>query len=68
MQISSTSPTSQLIAAQSASDQTSQQIQTAVAKKQLDAQRQAGAAVVQLISSAAQTQNASSSGGVDFYA
>ncbi len=67
MQINTSAATEELLASQAAMSQTTQKIQTAVAKKQLDAQKQSGAAVVQLLQNAAQVTD-SSTGHIDFYA
>ena len=55
MQVSGKDLASQLIASQAAATKTQNQVSVAVAKKQLDAQKAQGQAVVELIQNAAQT-------------
>ncbi len=55
MQVSGKDLASQLIASQAAATKAQSQVSVAVAKKQLDAQKAQGQAVVEMIQSAAQT-------------
>ena len=68
MQVSANSSVDRLLAAQASAIQTGQQIDMAVAKKQLDAQKQAGDAAIQLLQQAVATSKAVSGTRVDVQA
>ena len=69
MQISGNQQVTQLLAAQTSAQQTSQQVQFSVARKQLDAQKQSGDAVLQLLQQAvAVSKQTSAFGKLDVHA
>jgi hypothetical protein len=68
MQISSNRAVDQLLAAQTAAVQTDQKIDVAIAKKELDAQKQTGEAMIQLLQQAVAISKGGNSTNVDIQA